>query len=574
MRVARLRMTRFRGFEDATLRPQEHVVLVGEPRAGRSDAIVGLTRVLDHRSTSARPDPLDVHQPAADEQLLTEVEVTLVDLGAELEQRFDQRLELIDLAFGDVVTQTEAAHGVLGLRLCYRLRYDERAGIGEHWVDYPKDSEPDYDSFARVARVDREALPFLSIDRSRPLQLRAEGRFRALVGELDTAGLSQALQAFQTEVADATDHLSASNPVREGVRHVMQQGADLLLEVTDAASDQTVGFVTEDGSVAGLLRAVQPSLNINAVGPLPLASHGSTAVATLAVAEALATAAVDGTVVVADDFGDDLDVAGAEYLAARLRVRAGQAWISTRRSDVVRAFPAEEIIRLTRSHGNRRHHQLQPTTDRKVRAARQQMQLLLLPAMTARAVGLLEGPHDLEGYSAVADRRLRASGTPPPAAHGVRLVAPIGDGGKAQLPRLARLASDLGFHVKVVLDHDKPGEDAALVAELASLAQLVIRLPERVAVERALVLGLPKANVRTGLSDISHTFGLAVDVDALAEDEVVEATVEALKQKGGLHRPYIDALPPAPAPPLAVEVLDRLVAPSPATGPFVELEAP
>jgi hypothetical protein len=71
------------------------------------------------------------------------------------------------------------------------------------------------------------------------------------------------------------------------------------------------------------------------------------------------------------------------------------------------------VLRLTRSHGERRHHQLAATTDKKARLARRQLHLLLLllPATTTRSVALLEGPHDLEGYGAVAERRLTDSGT-------------------------------------------------------------------------------------------------------------------------------------------------------------------
>ena len=79
--------------------------MVGEPRAGRSDLITGLRRVLDPRSWSRTPDLSDIHRPApepgedaADGE--TVVEVTLARLGGDLEQDLDDRLELIDLATG------------------------------------------------------------------------------------------------------------------------------------------------------------------------------------------------------------------------------------------------------------------------------------------------------------------------------------------------------------------------------------------------------------------------------------------------------------------------------------------
>ena len=80
-------------------------MVVGEPRAGRSDLIMGLRRALDPRSWSRTPDLADLHRPdpgtgadAADAE--TVVEVTLTGLGADLEQDLDNRLELIDPATG------------------------------------------------------------------------------------------------------------------------------------------------------------------------------------------------------------------------------------------------------------------------------------------------------------------------------------------------------------------------------------------------------------------------------------------------------------------------------------------
>ena len=50
MRVARVRLHRFRGYAEQVITPARHAVVVGEPRAGRSDLIMGLRRTLDPRS--------------------------------------------------------------------------------------------------------------------------------------------------------------------------------------------------------------------------------------------------------------------------------------------------------------------------------------------------------------------------------------------------------------------------------------------------------------------------------------------------------------------------------------------
>jgi putative ATP-dependent endonuclease of the OLD family len=560
MRIARVQLRRFRGYADMVLLPGRHVVVVGESRAGRTDLITALRRVLDPRSTTARPNLLDVHRPlpaSSDEEPLppTEVEVTLLDLGTALEQDLDDRLEVLHPQTGLLAEEADAESAVMGLRLCYRLHYDDVTDTAEHWVEYPA-------SGTRVPRAEREALRAEVLDRAAPLQLRADGVFRRLATDVDEAGLLVALGALGTDVAAAAEKLAGSSAVRQTVAGVLAEGSAQLLEMSGIAPEDDVGFVAEDGSVAAILRAIQPTLALDGAGPLPLASHGSTTTGVLAAAEAALAARAPGAVVLADDFGDDLDAASAEYLAARLRRYSGQVWLSTRRPEVLRAFPPEEVLRLTRSHGHRCHHQLGSATDRKARAARRQLHLLLLPAMTARAVALLEGPHDLEGYTAIADSRLLASGTPPPAAYGVRMVAAgIGDGGKEQLPKLARLAGELGFHVRVVLDHDKPGTDAALLAELATLAEQVIRLPERTSIERALVHNVPPANLRVGLQRINAEYGLGINVDDIPDDDLETKIIGVLKQKGGLHQPFVDALPPKSHGLLAMAVLDTLVAP-------------
>jgi len=201
MRVTRLRLQRFRGFETLTLTPTTHVLVVGEPRAGRSDLIAALSRVLDHRSTRREADPLDVHRPSGatpvpaalvttspDEagnqskltgadvtrstssgevphdaahqpetnsptRLLTEVEVTLVDLDPATKQHFGSYLEGIDLATGQVIEPGDdglPGDAERGLRLCYRLDYDEIVGETSHWVDYPAVSHPETRDFTAL----------------------------------------------------------------------------------------------------------------------------------------------------------------------------------------------------------------------------------------------------------------------------------------------------------------------------------------------------------------------------------------------------------------------------------------
>lgn len=165
MRVARIRIGRFRGYRHAALVVPENMVLAGEPQAGRTDIVEALRRVLDARSTRSRVNPLDVYRPAdGDEESLTEVEVTLLDLGEDLETLLSENLETFDRATGEIATPSNAGDAVLGVRLCYRARYDLDTDTGEHWVDYPARSDPAAGVFKKASRIERESLPVQFVD--------------------------------------------------------------------------------------------------------------------------------------------------------------------------------------------------------------------------------------------------------------------------------------------------------------------------------------------------------------------------------------------------------------------------
>jgi putative ATP-dependent endonuclease of OLD family len=560
MHVVRVRLYRFRGYAEQVITSARHAVVVGEPRAGRSDLITGLRRALDPRSWSRTPDLADLYRPVSEQKdapdAETVVEVTLLGLGAELEQDLDDRLELIDPATGLPAAEERAADGVLGVRVRYRIYFDEVLADYDHTWEYTATGTP-------VPRLERDMLAAVVIGPGTPLQLRSGGVFRGMLTEQDADAVRAAITELGDDVTAAAGKIAGVKAVQEVLDRILDGGAACVLGMPAPDPSAKVGFVADDGSVDTLLRRLQPTLALDDAGPLPLPAHGSTAKGVLAVAEAMTAANIAGAVVLADDFGDDLDCASAEYLAAVLRRASGQVWLSTRRPEVVRAFDPTEVLRLTRSHGGRRHHQLAATTDKKARLSRRQLHLLLLPAMTTQSVALLEGPHDLEGYNAVAEGRLADSGTLPPAAYGVRMIAAGigGGGGKEQLPKLAALARELGFHVRVVIDNDKPGSDTMLLAELDGLAEQVIRLPERTAVERALARGLPADAQRAALSAVNDLYGLGLDVGDIPDPGLEEIIVKQLKQKNGLHQPFVAALPDGIVPPLAAKVLDTLTQP-------------
>jgi hypothetical protein len=594
MRVVALHIAGFRGWPDVTLKPAGHMLLVGEPRAGRSDLIEALRRVLDPELTRNPPDEFDVFQPGpaggghastedaspgsspADGEAQDEeagetvrsalVEVTLGDLGDDLEQHFYRRLELWDRQAGQLLTESvpgevdRERHAPV-LRLCYRLGWNPGEGTGEHWVDYPKTSVPEDGVYDRARRADRMLLPFAAITPGRPLTLQPDGKFRGLLA--DAGGdLGKTLDALLTAVDLATDGLSGADGVRQALGEVLEPVRPTLDIAPGDLVEEMIQFRAEGGTVAGLLRALQPTLQMDGAGPhLPLRRHGSTTGSVLAVAEAMIAARRADAVVVADDFGDRLDAGAAEYLAGELRGACAQLWLSTRRPEAARAFPVTEVARVTRHVGRRQVHQVTAPSDRSELSALRQLHMQLLPAMSARTVTVLEGPHDVAALTAVGDRFARSAGIPVPAAYGVRLVAAsFADGGHGQVPKVCKLARQLGFRVIAALDFDEPGAGADLsFATAKDTADEVVRLPQGFAIELALVHGIPLDVLRGVMAELNGTWQLNLQGLETADDRKLRVTaVKALKAKSGLHAQFVELLPSSSPPPVAVALLTAI----------------
>jgi putative ATP-dependent endonuclease of the OLD family len=62
VRISRLRLQDFRGWSHLDLRPGAHVLLAGVPRAGRSDVVAALGRLLDPFATRLQPVLTDIRQ--------------------------------------------------------------------------------------------------------------------------------------------------------------------------------------------------------------------------------------------------------------------------------------------------------------------------------------------------------------------------------------------------------------------------------------------------------------------------------------------------------------------------------
>jgi energy-coupling factor transporter ATP-binding protein EcfA2 len=104
MQTFRLDILRFRGIGSLTVRPRGHVLLVGEPRSGRSTVFEALRRVLSPDSTRfPLGGDLDFYEWDTSEPI--SIEVVLGELGPALEQDFFDHLEVGDRETGEVVTE-------------------------------------------------------------------------------------------------------------------------------------------------------------------------------------------------------------------------------------------------------------------------------------------------------------------------------------------------------------------------------------------------------------------------------------------------------------------------------------
>ncbi|WP_131831589.1 hypothetical protein [Pseudofrankia asymbiotica] len=298
-----------------------------------------------------------------------EIEVTLAGFDPEVEQMFDGYIEALDpsgVASHDPYADPSLPQCV---RIACRVSYDSVADEITTVVYYPSRSNPALGDFARVPAATRRALPVVVLDAARPLQLRAGGNLRHIVDAIDPGGAKEAFASLRKSVSAAVDSLSAESVITSSVGAVLgTDGAAVRIGEPVVATD--VGFVAEDGTVGSLLRALQPAVKLDCAGLLPLSSHGSTTTAVFSAAEAMLVASVPGAIVLADDFGGQLDTTATEHVAAMLRARAGQVWLSTRRPEAARAFDPADLVRLVRPGGIRSHHQLERITDRKALAAR------------------------------------------------------------------------------------------------------------------------------------------------------------------------------------------------------------
>src|SRR5229473_1288277 len=478
MKVRFLRISNFRGFEQLELKPRDHVFVVGQPGAGRSDLIDALWRALSPDSTRF---PLfeDLDFYSRDLKKRIEIEVVLGDLGPRIEHAFLDRLEYWDLQEEKLLEEInnpndEDASAEIFLervvRLCYRAIWEDDQQQGQHWVDFPKFSDPDSEDFKRVSRELCGELPVSLVNaRGAALSLGTRSDLRQLVDADEQTDFSTSLDQMMAGIEDLAGNLVQSKDLSDALDRILEP-LRIPLGVGNRAASQIIRFAPEGGSLSGILRSLQPTVKLREeLGYLPLVRHGSTLAGLIRAARVLARPDAKGAVILVDDFGEDLDVDAAMHLAATLRHRAGQLWLSTRTGALGQCFRPEEMLRLAiSSDGARTAHAGRSPMTTQERIAARHVHLQILPAVSAKSVVIVEGPHDRAAIMAAAMKLHTEEDVPLLAAQRIAILdagAADQSGGHSAIPRLAELARGLGFHVIAVVDWDR---DVAIAQQCLS----------------------------------------------------------------------------------------------------------
>ena len=310
MQIREVHIRHFRGFSDLIVRPKGHVVILGEPSVGRSNILDGLARVLDADASRARvTDELDFHNRDTSQPI--QIELTLAELGPDLEQQFLEHLEFWDRTNECLLQESQEPETVDGqeyemvLRLEYLARWLPAEERSEEWVHYPKESDPSADSFVHARRRDIADLDFAALHWStgRILDLSSRGSFRRVIDGTTGGDFATAIAQYVQDVGQAAEQFTNALQVKDALEEVFEP-LRKTLGVSAQDLSQVVQFAPDGGSPSGLLRSLGPSIDLDdGSGFLPAWRRGSTISALLRIAEALALSTGAGGILAIDDLG-------------------------------------------------------------------------------------------------------------------------------------------------------------------------------------------------------------------------------------------------------------------------------
>ena len=264
-----------------------------------------------------------------------------------------------------------------------------------------------------------------------------------------------------------------------------------------------------------------------------------------------------------DDLGDGLDAGSAAHLASIIRRFAGQSWVTTRIPPVAEVFDPQEVVRLGRDGSGTRivRQGKQPSTKAEAVASKH-WHRNLLPALSYRSVVVVEGPNDFAALHTLAIRLSEESGIPLPATKNVAIInaGAGGSGGYANVFKLAGAARDMGLRAIGAIDGDTDAQAQQHIQNHGTLADAIIRLPNGIAIEMAIIDGIPDEVLKQAIKDIAVATGIAEPsgLDQLAGASLGH-TARSFIKGNSLHGPFIDALPLANLPSLAIQFLNKAI---------------
>lgn len=570
MHVKQLKINHYRGLKNLCLRPQGHVVILGPPGAGKTDVLNALARVLDTEAMAVTATELDFH--GRDTGTAIGIEVTLGGLSPGATQNFLDHLEMWDTEKEALVEQAsvadeldEKAHEFV-VRVAYRalwLAEEERAE--ERWY-FAKNSDVNAGVFATLRRAHLLQLPFsrLRLGSGSILSLSGRGSFRRAVDGAPGGDFAAAVDTYLAQVTAAADQFGQSVQLSEALATVLQP-IRMPLRVETEPANEVVKFSPEGGSESGLLRSLSPSVALDAAtGFLAATRHGRTAEVLLRIGEALAPVNDIGGVLVIDDLGDGLDTAAGVHVASVVRRRVEQGWITTRVAAAAEVFEPFHLFRIgVAEDGIAKAWRRKRPTTRSERVAARHASASITGALSFRAVAILEGPDDWAALNALARRRFADADVPLPASHGIVLIQSGGggQGGSSMVAKAGMAAKEMGLFCVGVIDGDTAANAQVITQQVTEACQRAIRLPDGIAIERALVNGVPEEQLRRALAVVvaSTDAPPIPNLDTLDEGPLRAAAAAFLKAHGGLHADYVEALARTAFPPLACAILDAIV---------------
>lgn len=564
--IRQVRITHFRGFSDFTVTFAGHAVVVGEPGAGRTDLIEALTRTLDvDYLRNRRGDELDFH--ALDTSAPAEVEVTIGSLRDTSSSPLLPRIELWDRQTATLVPElVEAADFDAGrheevFRLTYRLEA-QPDGTFDEYVYWPKSARPTQERAAMASAAERAETPFFSAKSiaAKPIDLAVRSQFRKLTNSKAGEDVERAVDRLLDALEEAAEEFSTQERIADALSDVLAPLRTSRRMPPTTAASELIRFLPAGGARTGILRSLDAAIQLTDGVELPVDRHGTNFTASLRAGLLLALAgASDDVIIVADDFGSDLEPLLARHLAERLRTSAAQVILTSRQPHLAAAFRPEEIVRLS-APGAR---VVGGGTAINALAGREVARFLttqLIPAMTAAAVVITDGPHDRLALEALGRRLVSLDRLASFPAAGIALADAEGTG---SLRPLAISAKALQFYTVVLLDNDQaPGVAMPQpVADAANVADLAILLPPRMALERLLFAGVDDAEIIRVLNAIGAAYtGVTVPANlaTLSTADLRRTAAKFLKQTPSLHAAFVEELADTQLCPGATAVLELM----------------